>query len=52
MTRPVGFLAHQPFGPGNSVYSNMQEEDYEGLAFDTKWSAVFHPDFQNPFVVA
>ena len=31
---------------------NMNEEDYEGSAFDTEWSAVFHPEFWNPFIVA
>ena len=31
---------------------DMHKEYYEGLAFGTKWSVVFHPYFQNPFVAA
>ena len=30
----------------------MHEDDYEVLSFSAEWSAVFHPDFWNPFVVA
>ena len=48
----LGLLALQPFVPRYLVNSSMHKEDYEGLAFGAEWSAVFHPDFQNPFVVA
>ena len=39
-----------PFGHRHQVYVGMHEEDYEGLAFGTRWSTVFHPNFWNPFI--
>ena len=53
-------MTHPEWFPGTSTlwYStldmvlDMRKEDYEGLAFSAEWSAVFHPDFWNPFVVA
>ena len=46
-----GLLALQPFGPWHPVYSDMHKKDYEELAFGREWSAVFHLEFRNPFIV-
>ena len=50
MTHPFGLLTLNPFVPQPS--DGRYKEDCEVLAFGSTWSAVFHPDFQNPFVAA